>query len=112
MNKCDSILADIDFNMNKAISTFNRMISDYHKPTDFIADVDALIQSLRNFTFFLQAKKEDIHNFDAWYAPWQDSMRKNPYMKFIVDMRNSIVKKGINTAKSHATILIFADYNL
>jgi hypothetical protein len=31
-------------------------------------------------------------------------------MRFIVDMRNSIVKQGINTAKSHVLIVMHTDY--
>lgn len=105
------MLKDVDFNMEKLISIFHNMKNEYHNPTNFIANADALIQALRNFTFFLQSKKNDIPNFDNWYTPWQEMMRANPYMRFIVDMRNSIVKQGINTAKSHALIVLYTDYS-
>lgn len=104
------VLKDVEFNMKKLISIFHNMENEYHNPTNFIANADALIQALRNFTFFLQSKKNDIPNFDNWYTPWQETMRTNPYMRFIVDMRNSIVKQGINTAKSHALIVLYTDY--
>lgn len=96
--------------MDKLVSIFNSMANEYHNPTSFIANADALIQALRNFTFYLQSKKGDVPNFDDWYLPWQELMKANPYMRFIVDMRNSIVKQGINTAKSHALIVLYTDY--
>lgn len=111
MNNGNEILKDVKFNMEKTISIFDGMISEYHNPTRFIASADSLIQALRNFTFYLQSKKNDIDNFEAWYTPWQELMKTNPYMRFIVDMRNSIVKQGINTAKSHALVVLYTDYS-
>lgn len=104
------ILKDVELNMEKIQSIFIGLINEYHNPVRFVAQADALIQALRNFTFFLQSKKNSIKNFDTWYLPWQELMKNNPYMRFIVDMRNSIVKQGINTAKSHALIILFTDY--
>jgi len=105
------LLKNVEFNMNKLLSIFDDMASEYHDPTKFIANADALIQALRNFTLFLQSKKNDIPDFADWYTPWQELMKTNPYMRFIVDMRNSIVKQGINTAKSHALIILYTDYS-
>lgn len=110
MSGTSNILKDVEFNMDKTLSIFESMVNEYHNPTGFIANADSLIQALRNFTFYLQSKKNDIDNFDVWYTPWQELMRANPYMRFIVDMRNSIVKQGINTAKSHALIILYTDY--
>lgn len=111
MAKDDELLKKVEFNMNKLVSIFDSMASEYHNPTNFIANADALIQALRNFTFFLQSKKSDIPNFADWYSPWQELMKVNPYMRFIVEMRNSIVKQGIDTAKSHALIILYTDYS-
>ena len=44
------MLKDVDFNMEKLISIFHNMKNEYHNPTNFIANADALIQALRNFT--------------------------------------------------------------
>jgi hypothetical protein len=106
----EAILKDVELNIEKINLTFSGLIDEYHNPVRFIAQADALIQALRNFTFFLQSKKNGIENFDSWYLPWQELMKNNPYMRFIVEMRNSIVKQGINTAKSHALIVLFTDY--
>lgn len=96
--------------MRKIESTFETMIGAYHTPVDFVAQVDALVQALRNATFFLQSKKSDIEDFDKWYRPWQEMMQKDHRMLFVKNMRNKIVKQGINTAKSHALILLLTDY--
>lgn len=111
MSKDDELLKNVEFNMSKLVSIFDNMASEYHNPTNFIANADALVQALRNFTFFLQSKKGDIPNFADWYTPWQELMKANPYMRFVVDMRNSIVKQGIDTAKSHALIMLYTDYS-
>ena len=111
MDKNDKTLKEVEFNMEKLLAIFNSMANEYHSPTNFIANADALIQALRNFIFFLQSKKNDIVDFDSWYTPWQEIMKVNPYMRFIVDMRNSIVKQGVNTAKSHALIVLYTDYS-
>jgi len=104
------VLKDVELNIEKIQSIFTGLIDEYHNPVRFIAQADALIQAIRNFTFFLQAKKNSIENFDQWYLAWQELMKNSPYMRFIVEMRNSIVKQGINTAKSHALIILFTDY--
>lgn len=110
MGSSEEILKDVQFNMDKTVSLFDGMAKEYHNPTNFIASADALIQSLRNFTFFLQSKKNEIPEFEQWYKPWQALMKENPYMRFIVDMRNSIVKQGINSTDSHALVVLYTDY--
>lgn len=109
-NNAEPILEDAKLAMGKLQSIFGKMMDEYHNPVGFIAQVDALIQAIRNFTFFLQSKKNSIDDFGAWYSPWQEAMGGNPYMRFIVDMRNSIAKQGLNATKSHALVTLFTDY--
>jgi hypothetical protein len=105
-----TILEEAEINIQKIESIFSKLFEDYHNPTNFIAQAEALVQALRNFTWFLQSKKSGIDKFDEWYGPWQELMKQNPYMRFIVEMRNGIVKQGIDTAKSQALILLYTDY--
>lgn len=103
-------IEETELYIEKIETIFSKLFDEYHNPTDFIAQTEALIQSLRNSTWFLQSKKNNIDRFDEWYGPWQELMRQSPYMRFIVDMRNSIVKQGINTAKSNALVILYTDY--
>lgn len=103
-------IEETQLNIEKIEAIFSKLFEEYHNPTDFIAQTEALIQSLRNSTWFLQSKKKNIERFDDWYNPWQELMRQSPYMRFIVDMRNGIVKQGINTAKSNALVVLYTDY--
>lgn len=105
-----TILEEAEINIRKIDSIFSKLFEEYHNPTNFIAQAEALVQSLRNFTWFLQSKKSGIDKFDEWYGPWQELMKQNPYMRFIVEMRNIIVKQGIDTAKSNALVILYTDY--
>lgn len=103
-------IGEAELYIKKTEAIFSKLFEEYHSPTDFIAQTEALIQLLRNSTWFLQSKKNHVERFDEWYNPWQDLMRQSPYMRFIVDMRNGIVKQGINTAKSNAFVILYTDY--
>ncbi|MCD2188256.1 hypothetical protein [Actinomycetospora soli] len=42
----------------------------------------------------IQKEKSLVRDFDAWYAAWQDSMKADPIMRWLVKSRNRIVKEG------------------
>ena len=105
-----TVIEEVQLSIDKTQAIFSKLFEEYHNPTDFIAQTDALIQSLRNFTWILQSKKNSVKRLDDWYGPWQELMRQSPYMRFLVEMRNSIVKQGINTAKSNAYVTLYTDY--
>jgi hypothetical protein len=66
----------------------------YPNPSDFRVSLNACIQALRTVTFVLQKQKSRIHNFDAWYSPWQNKMKNDEVMKWLIDARNRIEKEG------------------
>lgn len=105
-----TVVEEVQRNLDKIEAIFSKLFEEYHNPTGFIAQTEALIQALRNFTWFLQSKKSGVDRFDEWYGPWQELIRQSPYMRFLVEMRNGIVKQGINTAKSNAFVILYTDY--
>lgn len=71
-----------------AQTQWHSAMESYFDPNKFRISVNACIQELRNVTFVLQNNKQGIENFDDWYNPWQDKMRKNQSLKWLVSARN------------------------
>ncbi|MET8281879.1 hypothetical protein [Micromonospora sp. NPDC005174] len=61
-------------------------------------------------TFILQSEKSNIKDFDSWYGPWQDKMRANPVMRWVVELRNRVVKQGDLDARSEANASLITAY--
>jgi hypothetical protein len=82
----------------------------YFDPDAFRVAIQTAIQTLRTVTFILQSNKALIPHFDAWYAPWQEKMRNDPLMRWMVDARNKIEKRGDLEAHSFVRAEIVASY--
>lgn len=103
-------IGNIDRKMEMLTSLLQNTLKAYHNPVSFLAQVDALVQALRNFTWSIQANKTDIKDFEAWYTPWQGRMKKQAYLRWLNDARVDIVHKDTLTAKSRASVELIADY--
>ena len=68
--------------------------ASYQVPIAFVRNTQATIQGLRSVTFVLQNAKRQIPGFEAWYGPWQDKMRQDRVLCWLVDTRNKIEKVG------------------
>jgi hypothetical protein len=77
-----------------AQSHWHRGLDNYFSPDEFRRAVNACIQEVRNVTFVLQNSKHDIPNFETWYSPWQEKMRNTEFLRWLVEARNKVVKKG------------------
>jgi len=97
--------------LNHALSIFNDINKSYQNPEKFTSDLNNLIQTLRNITFILQAEKEKIKNFDTWYKPIQDMMKKNDAMKWLHNSRTHIVHRGDLEKESYITIRVVDHFN-
>lgn len=103
-------VGNIDAKIEMLQATFLTCIEKYHEPTAFVAQVDATIQALRNFTLTIQANKSSIPNFEAWYKPWQERMKNDTYLKWLAETRTSVVHKDILATTSNATVLLINDH--
>ena len=83
---------------------WHQSLAHYQEPEPFRANLNALIQALRNVTWVLQSEKHGIPNFDDWYTPRQERLRSHRVSKWLVDARNTIVKRGELDASSSAKI--------
>jgi hypothetical protein len=82
----------------------------YPNPEGFRTNLNSTIQELRNVTFILQKEKQKIPNFDAWYAPHQARMKSDTLMKWLVEMRNRVVKQGDLETNSRAVARLVDAY--
>ncbi|MCA9195615.1 MAG: hypothetical protein KDB03_27775 [Planctomycetales bacterium] len=84
---------------------------NYADPDAFTSYLNGCIQALRNVTFVLQKSKSFILGFDEWYSPWQDRLRDDPILRWVVHARNRIVKKGDLETFSVANVSIVNNYS-
>jgi hypothetical protein len=84
--------------------------NQYFDPNGFRMLINSCIQELRNVTFVLQNNKREIDGFDEWYEPWQERMRANKSLKWLVSARNHIVKQGDLELKSILRIEVIGSY--
>lgn len=97
--------------LNEAHQHWHHALSLYSSPEEFRVYLNAAIQSLRNVTFVLQKQKSKLSEFDVWYSDWQNKMRNDSIMSWLVQARNIIVKEGDLEADSIAEVSIVASYH-
>lgn len=85
---------------------WHQALSSYQVPDAFRANLNAIIQALRNLTFSLQSEKEAIPNFSEWYAEWQKRLAAEPDAKWLIDARNIVVHQGDLELSSTALVRV------
>lgn len=60
----------------------------------FVTKLNACIQAARSVTFVLQKELKRRDWFEAFYEPWQERMKADPLMRWLVEARNAIEKQG------------------
>lgn len=106
----DEALAPAFRRLFDAKAHWHKAIGSYFEPNDFRMAVNSCIQELRNVTFVLQANKSEIAGFDLWYEPWQEKMRANDSLRWLVGARNYIVKRGDLELLSKLRIEVVGSY--
>lgn len=117
MTKDDQIVHDdkcplepIDRRLSDLHRQWHSAEQSYFDPDEFRIAIQTCIQTARTVTFILQSNKALFSDFDAWYAPWQTEFRNIPLMKWMVDARNKIEKRGDLETHSQMTVSILASY--
>lgn len=103
-------LAAVDRRLEDAHQQWHQAEKPYFDPEQFRIAIQTVIQTLRTVTFILQKHKEQISDFDAWYAGWQQRLGADPLMRWMVDARNKIEKEGDLEAHSFVRAEIIASY--
>lgn len=96
--------------LNDAHEMWHQADKFYFDPNGFRREINSCIQTLRNVTFVVQSNKASIPNFSSWYDPWQGRLKADKVLRWLVDARNSIVKRGDLKIFSTLTSCIVASY--
>lgn len=82
----------------------------YADPDGFRTYLNACVQALRNVTFVLQKQKSNLPAFEDWYRQWQEHLKTDPILCWVVTARNQIVKQGDLETKSVARVALVSSY--
>ena len=85
-------------------------LDEYMEPQGFRLNLNALIQALRNVTFMLQKQKANLPDFIEWYPAWQESVKGDEVMSWVVRARNRIVKEADLELNSTARLIVALDW--
>jgi hypothetical protein len=96
--------------MEDAHRLWHHALESYFDPEAFRVALQNCIQTLRTVTWLLQNNKRHIPNFDAWYSAWQDKMRADNVMRWLVNSRNKIEKQGDLGTHSMTHVSAIASY--
>ena len=96
--------------INEAHRLWHQAADSYDDPDGFRVNLNACIQALRSVTFVLQKEKSRIPDFDIWYKGWQNRLKADPILKWLVEARNLIVKEGDLETRSRVRAAIFYNY--
>lgn len=102
-------IQDVHARLEDAHIMWHQAEDAYFVPAKFRANLNACIQALRNVTFVLQKNKARIPQFDDWYSGWQDQMKSDPVLKWLVTARNKVVKQG--DLKKHSLIRVYLTFS-
>jgi hypothetical protein len=83
---------------------WHQSLEQYHQPDLFQANLNATIQALRNITFILQSEKHSFSQFEDWYKHWQERMKADPILRWLIEARNTVVKQGDLETSSMAVV--------
>ena len=103
-------LAAVDRRLEDAHRQWHQAEKAYFHPEEFRICIQTVIQTLRTVTFILQSNKDKIPGFEGWYSVWQNRFRNDPLMRWMVDARNKIEKRGDLEVYSFVRAEIFASY--
>lgn len=89
---------------------FDICASAYDDPITFCAEVESIIQDIRNYTHFIQNYKSVIPEFDEWYGKWQKCLKDDQTMRWVHKTRNSMVHAALFATTSNVELIINDDH--
>src|SRR5258708_1130428 len=126
MSNCSQLpascpLAAVDRRLADAHRLWHQAEGAYFDPDGFRIAVQNAIPTLRSGTFILQSHKPGMPNFGHWYGnyvdekhgkrgEWQERLHADSLMRWMVEARNRIEKKGDLESHSFIRAEILASY--
>lgn len=109
IDKNERPLQDTHQKFKEATYFLGRCAELYHVPTEFLFNLNAFVQALRNITFILQSEPNRPDGFNLWYESKQAEMRQIDLLRRFIQVRNIVVKQSSLKAKSTARSGVFCD---
>ncbi|MBI5938236.1 MAG: hypothetical protein HY850_10350 [Betaproteobacteria bacterium] len=106
-DKGECPIPDTHQKLKEATYFLGKCAEHYHVPSEFLFNLNAFIQALRNITFILQSEPNRPEAFDLWYEKKQEEMRQIDLLRRFVQARNIVVKQSSLKAKSTARSGVF-----
>jgi hypothetical protein len=114
-------LAALDRRLADAHTLWHQAETAYFDPDGFRLSVQNAIQTLRSLTFILENHRAIIPDFANWYGDyidekrgkrgkWQERLHADPLMRWMVEARNKIEKRGDLESYSIVRAEIIASY--
>jgi len=89
---------------------WHEMQAAYRDADEFLTKLNACLTAARSVTFVLQKELARHPWFDEWYAPWQERMRADRLMRWLVEARNAVEKQGdLDTASVALVSILLTD---
>lgn len=85
---------------------WKRANDSYFLPDDFRVAVQPCIQALRSVTWVLKKNKAKIEAFENWYSSWEQKMKGDAVLRWLVEARNRIEKQGDLETKSKLKVTL------
>ena len=83
---------------------WHQCLEQYQEPEAFRANLNGLIQAMRNVTFILQSEKRADRDFDDWYRPWRKRLELDVVSAWVKGARTTIVHQGELDGDSTAVV--------
>lgn len=96
--------------LNQSHTLWHEALESYSDPDRFAGRLNSLIPALRSVTFVLQKELRHQDGFDEWYAEWQEQMRADRRMAWLIAARNKIEKQGDLDTHSKAHVRVAGDW--
>src|SRR5436190_24073343 len=103
-------LAAVDRRLADAHRLWHEAHAAYFDPDAFRLKSQLAVQTLRQITFILQNQKRRIPSFETWYGGWQERLRADPLLRWLVAARNKVEKQGDLEAESFVKAEIIASH--
>ena len=105
-NNLSCPLATTEKRLSDCMNLWLETKDNYFEPEHFRLSLNNCIQTMRNVTFVLQKTKSEFSNFDSWYVGWQEKLRKDTIMRWLISARNHVVKEGDLSTSSKLRISV------
>jgi len=89
---------------------WNEAADSYFDPSRFQLALQNCITTARTVTFILQSNKSHIPDFELWYEPFRDRWKADQVMRWGINARNAIEKRGDLETKSELRASVIASY--